>query len=104
MQMRDSFERVKTGFGNSDEDFYEINVPGLPDDEDLAIEDGYHSISTNDLQAIFDPVVNRIVGLVQDQVNEVRRKGKSVAVRLRICPAVSYPRGSDAKNIIRQSS
>lgn len=79
-QMQQSFERAKIRFGNTNDRFFEVNVPGLPDNDLLRIEDGYHSMNAADLQAIFDPVVDRIVRLVKDQVEELQMKGKTVAV------------------------
>lgn len=80
MQMELSFERVKTRFGNSSQQFFEVNVPGLGDNDALRIEDGFHSMRSQDLKAIFDPVVNRIVELVRMQVAQIHAKGKTVAV------------------------
>lgn len=74
---------VKVAFGmNVKEMYFEVNVPGLADDERLRIEDGFHSMGAKDLKAIFEPVVERIVELVKKQVEELRKKGRDVAVSL----------------------
>jgi hypothetical protein len=42
-------ESVKFTFGNTSEDEYFVNVPGLHDDEDCNIEDGCHTMERYNL-------------------------------------------------------
>lgn len=66
--------------------YYTINVPGVPDNHELGVEEGYYAMPVEDLKAIFDPVVARIVELLRDQVLELQRQKKPVAV----CSARAY--------------
>ena len=44
-------------------------------------QDVLHQLmETEDVQKIFDPVIDRIVDLVKQQVRDVERKGENVAV------------------------
>ena len=107
-EMMNSWERkVKYRFGNaSGPEGYEVLVSGLPNSKELNIEDGFHSMETyvtmcfppvpnicsseltivispsTDVKAIFDPVVDYIVELVNEQYWAVEKQGKSVAVRI----------------------
>ncbi|KAF8245037.1 actin-like ATPase domain-containing protein [Wilcoxina mikolae CBS 423.85] len=82
--MRTWEEKVKFTFGNTTdpEAVYEVNVPGVPDNDDTNIEDGFHFMTSDDVQKIFDPVVDRIIHLVEQQVLEVQQKGETVAAIL----------------------
>lgn len=77
--MRTWEEKVKFRFGNSS-GTYEVSVPGVPNNEETAVEDGFHTMEEEDVRKIFDPVVDRIERLVKQQVQGVRGKGESVAV------------------------
>jgi len=105
-EMMSSWERnVKFKFGNeTGPEGFEVNVPGFPDSRELNVEDNFHSMETyvvmcfssctqymsselvivisssKDVQAIFDPVVDYIVKLVDEQYWAVEKRGKSVAV------------------------
>ncbi|TGZ81553.1 actin-like ATPase domain-containing protein [Ascodesmis nigricans] len=81
-QMAKSFERVKIRFGNTTDSYFEVIVPGIADDDELNIEDGFHSMSSAALQAIFDPVVDRIVELVRQQITSLQRQQKRIAAIL----------------------
>ncbi|KAF8542987.1 hypothetical protein BDD12DRAFT_727596 [Trichophaea hybrida] len=83
-QMMQSWEdNVKFKFGNnlSGED-YEVSVHGVPNNKGKNIEDDYHIIQPNEVQKIFDPIVDRIIKLVEQQVADVKRKGENVAAIL----------------------
>lgn len=78
--MRTWEEKVKYKFGNSSDYDYDISVMGIPDDDDTNVEDGFHTIYREDVQKIFDPVVDRIIELVNHQVDEIEKKGENLAV------------------------
>lgn len=95
--MRTWEEKVKFKFGNSTgRDCYEVSVHGVPDNDETNVEDGFHTMETfvhpshtagfmltmfrEDVEKIFDPIVDRIVALVKQQVSDVERKGENVAV------------------------
>ncbi|KAF8245501.1 actin-like ATPase domain-containing protein [Wilcoxina mikolae CBS 423.85] len=76
-------ESVKFAFGNmTEEDEYYVNVPGMRDDEDNNIEDGCHTMERNAVERIFDPVVDKIIDLVEEQVVAVQQKGEDVGAIL----------------------
>jgi hypothetical protein len=103
--MMSSWERdVKLRFGNTiGSESFEVFV-GLPDSKEHNIEGSFHSMEmyvimccplvhsqsseliimvvsfSKDVQAIFDPVVDCIAKLVDQQYREVEGRGKSVAV------------------------
>jgi hypothetical protein len=72
-------------FGNTTSDeSYEVNVPSIPDNERKRVEDGFHAMEYEDVKQIFDPIVDRIVKLVKQQVRGVEKKGERVAVSPRL--------------------
>ncbi|CBX93261.1 similar to Hsp70 family protein [Plenodomus lingam JN3] len=66
---------VKRNF--NDEEHAEINIPfpGLPDDEAAGLESGFLVMSAEQVKAIFDPVVQEVIQLVEGQVQSIRAKG-----------------------------
>ncbi|RPB08315.1 actin-like ATPase domain-containing protein [Morchella conica CCBAS932] len=70
-----------TSDGSEDgEDEEEISVPfpGLPDDEEKRVESGFLMLKKDELRDIFEPVVEQVVDLCEDQVETIRRKGGKV--------------------------
>ncbi|KAL4861100.1 hypothetical protein BDV12DRAFT_204359 [Aspergillus spectabilis] len=62
-------DRVKTNFaGKFDDDFVEVDyyipVPGAKDDPKIPIEDGFVQLTSNDIEGIFDPIVQDTILLV----------------------------------------
>ncbi|KAF8542373.1 hypothetical protein BDD12DRAFT_876723 [Trichophaea hybrida] len=81
--MRTWVKEIKFIFGNvGDEYIYEVAVPGISDNEKANVEDGYHTIQSNVVQEIFDPIVDKIIDLVEQQVVAVRLIGAPVAAIL----------------------
>lgn len=72
-------EFVKRNF--NEEDHQEINVPfpGLPDDEEAGLESGFLTMTAAQVKAIFDPVINDVVALLEGQVDVIREKGGHVS-------------------------
>lgn len=72
-------EFVKRNY--TEEDRQEINVPfpGLPDDEEAGLDSGFLTMTPEQVKAIFDPVVNQVIDLVQGQVSTIRNKGGKVS-------------------------
>ncbi|CAZ84109.1 unnamed protein product [Tuber melanosporum] len=67
-------EEVKTDFGHGleDEKEYTIEVPaGIPDSEESGVRDGCLVIRQKDLEEVFDPVIDRIVMLIAEQIEAV---------------------------------
>ncbi|RPB13452.1 actin-like ATPase domain-containing protein [Morchella conica CCBAS932] len=61
---------------------YHCPVPGIKDDEFAGVEDGFLSISRAEMREIFDPVVNDVLKLVQQQVAGVEACGRKVSAVL----------------------
>ncbi|KAK9554850.1 hypothetical protein V6Z77_006137 [Aspergillus fumigatus] len=77
------FEIIKRDFGNSDEDTtFELPLNMTvdnPDPEFFDEEERLVLISSADLRSIFDPVIERIVSLVRQQIADARQEtGKDV--------------------------
>ncbi|KAK3997750.1 hypothetical protein QBC44DRAFT_228707 [Cladorrhinum sp. PSN332] len=76
-QMMTAFERAKFGFsGNQDDDETEIRIPGesgITDDEELNIDDQVLTMSTEQMEQIFLPCVNRTLELIDGQVASVMK-------------------------------
>ncbi|KAF1812575.1 actin-like ATPase domain-containing protein [Eremomyces bilateralis CBS 781.70] len=65
----------------SEEEHQEVNIPfpGLPDDEDAGVMDGFMTMSPSQIKEIFEPVVKEVVELVEGQVSSIRGKGGVVS-------------------------
>lgn len=61
---------------------YHCPVPGVKDDEFAGVEDGFLSISRAEMREIFDPVVNEVLKLVQQQITSVEACGRKVSAVL----------------------
>jgi tRNA A37 threonylcarbamoyltransferase TsaD len=48
--------------------------PGVPDDPDNNIEDGFLTVKHEDVRAIFAPVINAVLKMVNDQIQAVLKK------------------------------
>ena len=67
-------DSLKRNFSDSeDEDLFTCPIPGIADDIEAGIEDGLFVISREEMREIFDPVVEEVVQLVQQQVKEVEK-------------------------------
>ncbi|PWW76350.1 actin-like ATPase domain-containing protein [Tuber magnatum] len=67
-------DSLKRNFTDSeDEDIFTCPIPGATDDSTAGIEDGMFVIYRDEMRKIFDPVVQEIVQLVQQQVKEVEK-------------------------------
>lgn len=68
-----NFEQsLKRSFTDSagDEEFW-CEVNGLPDNPAMGIEGGELTLSNEDMLSIFDPIINQILSLVQEQIDMV---------------------------------
>lgn len=67
-------EVVKRSFSEEDpQDFY-VPFPGLPDDEDVGLDCGFLVLSPDQVKAIFDPIVDQVISLLQGQVDSIRSR------------------------------
>lgn len=72
-------ESVKRNF--NEEDASEINIPfpGLADDEAVGIESGFLVMSADEVKAIFEPVIDDVIVLLEGQVGAISSKGGHVS-------------------------
>jgi hypothetical protein len=76
-------EELKRGFTDSeDDDELYCPVGGIPDDPIAGIDGGDLVISREEMKAIFDPVIDKIIPLVKSQVRNVETKA---SLRLTVC-------------------
>lgn len=74
--------RLKCRFDGSYQDnLIEVEVPGLPNDASRGVIDGYMDISLADMQGVFEPVIQEILRLIQEQIDKVNEANKRVSVR-----------------------
>ncbi|OBT82580.1 hypothetical protein VE02_08680 [Pseudogymnoascus sp. 03VT05] len=80
-----SFEMLKRDFGlidnNDDRDLGPVNLD-VPDSEYYDLEDSTVKISYEDMQSLFDPVVDEITSLVGQQVEEAKKKRNATIDRI----------------------
>lgn len=55
-------------------------VPGMVDNAQAGVEDGFLSVSRGDMKGIFDPIINQIVSLVEEQIWSVETMKRKVSV------------------------
>lgn len=67
---------VKREFCGDPNDTYTFRVLGLPDDTSRGIRRGFFEMTLPEVKAIFDPIVTKIVELVNDQINAAKEKQK----------------------------
>ncbi|RPB20356.1 actin-like ATPase domain-containing protein [Terfezia boudieri ATCC MYA-4762] len=72
-------EYVKRVFvDGEDQDVFPIQFPGLPDDDVLGIDCGFMSVTREEVQGIFEPIIQEVIKLVDGQIQAVQNKGKQV--------------------------
>ncbi|PWW76338.1 actin-like ATPase domain-containing protein [Tuber magnatum] len=72
--MKEFNDSLKRNFADSeDEDIFTCSVPGINNDSAAGIEDGMFVIEREEMRKIFNPVVQKVVQLVQQQVKEVEK-------------------------------
>jgi len=72
--MKEFNDSLKRNFTDSEEEeLFTCPIPGVADDSTAGIEDGMFVIDREEMKEIFDPVVQKIVHLVQQQVKEVEK-------------------------------
>ncbi|KAL7266521.1 hypothetical protein RUND412_010931, partial [Rhizina undulata] len=76
--MRQWESKVKFQFADAEDVEHPVYIPNIPDNEEVGLEDGMLYLSRGGAK-IFDPVVNRIVDLVDGQISNVMTKGQKVS-------------------------
>lgn len=83
--MKEWEEVLKREFSNSEEDdIFSCPIGGIPDDVEMGIEDGAFIITREEMLAIFDPIIDKIIPLVQEQIDMVQvqnQRGMRISVR-----------------------
>lgn len=74
-KMLEHFESaLKRDFVNDEQaDSISCPIGGLPDDDDAGIVDGCLVVTREEMKDIFDPVINLIIPLVQDQIDTIEQ-------------------------------
>lgn len=72
-------EFVKRTFSDHDDAQVSIPFPGLADNHASRVEGGFLLMTPADVAAIFKPVIDEVIGLVQSQVSSVTSKGDKVS-------------------------
>ncbi|TGZ77595.1 hypothetical protein EX30DRAFT_311070 [Ascodesmis nigricans] len=73
---------VKNRFGGTTQTEFEVSVPGVADDEKMGVESGFHVMKASDVQAIFDPIIDRCIALTRTQITSVRSQNQRVTAVL----------------------
>ncbi|KAK9459078.1 uncharacterized protein V1516DRAFT_551577 [Lipomyces oligophaga] len=71
-----NFERIKRGFENRADIQWPVELDYDIHDESVQIHDGRIFFYNEDIRAAFDPTVDKIVELVNDQLDRIKRNGK----------------------------
>ncbi|THY31437.1 actin-like ATPase domain-containing protein [Aureobasidium pullulans] len=72
-------EFVKRNYNEDEQQEVNVPFPGLPDDEEAGIDSGFMVMSTQQVKAIFDPVIDEVLKLLDGQVDAIRAKGDIVS-------------------------
>ncbi|KAH6647882.1 hypothetical protein BKA67DRAFT_400113 [Truncatella angustata] len=65
---------IKREFSGDPGDTYTFRVMGLPDDPARSIRSGVLEMTLAEVKSIFDPIIDKIVGLVKDQITQAKIK------------------------------
>ncbi|KAF2154314.1 hypothetical protein K461DRAFT_312251 [Myriangium duriaei CBS 260.36] len=56
---------------------YLVALPGIPDDPDAGIKDGWISLSADEITTMFDKVTGQVIDLIKNQISAAQTKKKS---------------------------
>lgn len=87
--LREFDQSLKRNFTNAeDDDEFVCTAGGLPDKLEAGIEGGEFTFTREDMLDIFDPIIDRIVPLVQDQIDvvEAQHTGSRSPISVRVLP------------------
>ncbi|KAJ8607344.1 hypothetical protein MRB53_040362 [Persea americana] len=70
---------VKRNFQSKDVHDFPMPLPGMPDDETTGIADNFLNLSHDDVKSIFEPIVGRVLDLVERQVKALQASGKKIS-------------------------
>ena len=69
---------LKKNFVGDNSRDYNLSALGLPDNDRLSIRNGKVAISAETIRTIFEPVIQNILELINDQIGRVRGRNRSV--------------------------
>lgn len=72
-------EFVKRNFNENEQQEVNVPFPGLADDEEAGLESGFFIMTADQVKAIFEPVIEQVVLLLEGQVNAIRERGGHVS-------------------------
>ena len=72
-------EFVKRNFNEDEPQEVNIPFPGLADDEEAGLDCGFLSMSAEQVRAIFEPVIQDVIKLLEGQVDIIKRRGDQVS-------------------------
>ena len=76
----EKFRKIcETQLRSTEDTEFSIPFPGVPDNPDAAMEQGYLIMSSADVGRLFEPIIQEIIALIEQQMRKVRAKGKQVA-------------------------
>lgn len=82
-------EVLRRSFSDSEEDgLFAVPTGWIPDDTKAGIEDGCLQLTREDMRSIFDPVLDKIITLVQEQIDSVQ---KQQGLRISVCHPYAPP-------------
>lgn len=75
VMMKHFDEFLKRTFSDDeDEDIFSCPIPGVPDNPEAGVEDGFFVLTREDMREIFEPVIAEILDLVQKQIDAVETR------------------------------
>ncbi|KAL1794655.1 hypothetical protein ACET3X_006471 [Alternaria dauci] len=77
-RMLQQFEAGVKRCYNGDNKVYSVELPGVEDNKSEGIDDDTISLKPNTLQTLFDHVINKIMVLVERQIDTAQDKGQNV--------------------------
>lgn len=84
-------EYLKRVFSDSDiPDKFFCTVPGVADSVASGVKDGFLTITRAEMKALFDPVISKVVNLVEQQIKSVEALNRKVSVRCEQQPVHQY--------------
>jgi hypothetical protein len=89
--MMDFENRIKNDFRNNGQK-WPVDIGIEAEFPEAGIEEGYMCFSNEEVLMCFEPVVNRILELIKDQITAIQAQNKSVKVS--ICPLLLLPKTS----------
>ena len=69
---------MKRNFDPDEESDFNIPFPGVPDDPDAGMYDGFLVMESDEVAELFKPIINSIIALVEGQIDSLRASGCEV--------------------------